>query len=110
MSLCLVFTTTPDAQTAQKIASALVEKQLAACVKQFPGVTATYAWKGKVEVDNECQLLIKTARHVVDEAFACVSEIHPYDVPEWVVINDVTASEEYGSWVAEQTGLNKIME
>lgn len=110
MSLCLVFTTTPDAQTAQKIASALVEKQLAACVKQFPGATATYAWKGKVEVDNECQLLIKTARHVVDEAFACVSEIHPYDVPEWVVINDVTASEEYGNWVAEQTGLNKIME
>tara|TARA_B100002049_G_C15737478_1_gene233055 strand:+ start:135 stop:467 length:333 start_codon:yes stop_codon:yes gene_type:complete len=110
MSLCIAFTTAPDADTAQKIASALVEKQLAACVKQMPGVTATYAWKGKIEVDEECQLLIKTARHIVDDAFVCVSELHPYDVPEWVVINDVSASEDYGKWVAEQTGLNKIVE
>lgn len=110
MSLCIVFTTTPDTQTAQKIAATLVEKNLAACVKQLPEVTSTYAWHGKVEVDKECQLLIKTARHVVDKAFECVTSLHPYDVPEWVVINDVSASRDYGNWLAEQTGVKKIVE
>ncbi|WP_018982358.1 divalent-cation tolerance protein CutA [Salinimonas chungwhensis] len=110
MSLCIVFTTTPDTQTAQKIASALVEKNLAGCVKQFPEVTSTYAWQGNVEIDKECQLLIKTTRHTVDKAFECVSSLHPYDVPEWIVINDVTASQDYGKWLAEQTDMTRIVE
>lgn len=103
MSVSMVFCTVPDTQTAQKIATALVEQRLAACVKQLGTVTSTYRWQGKVEQDNECQLLIKTATDKVSQAYALVVSMHPYDEPEWVEVPQVNGSSSYLAWVLEQT-------
>lgn len=103
MSLRLVLTTTPDAASAQAIATALVEQQLAACVKAIPGAQATYRWEGKVVTDTEHQLLIKTRQPCLAAAQALVTDLHPYEVHEWLVLDAVSASQAYGDWVIEQT-------
>lgn len=98
MTIKLVLCTTPDEKSAQDIATALVKSKLAACVNIIKGIQSVYKWQGKVEVDAECQLLIKTNTQNVLQAFEKVSEIHPYDVPEWLELN-AEASSAYGQWL-----------
>ena len=98
MTIKLVWCTTPDEKSAQDIATALVKSKLAACVNIIKGIQSVYEWQGKVEVDAECQLLIKTNTQNVLQAFEKVSEIHPYDVPEWLELN-AEASSAYGQWL-----------
>ncbi|AEB00051.1 divalent-cation tolerance protein CutA [Alteromonas mediterranea] len=98
MTIKLVLCTTPDEKSAQDIATALVKSKLAACVNIIKGIQSVYEWQGKVEVDAECQLLIKTNTQNVLQAFEKVSEIHPYDVPEWLELN-AEASSAYGQWL-----------
>lgn len=98
MTIKLVLCTTPDEKSAQDIATALVKSKLAACVNIIKGIQSVYEWQGKGEVDAECQLLIKTNTQNVLQAFEKVSEIHPYDVPEWLELN-AEASSAYGQWL-----------
>ena len=98
MTIKLVLCTTPDEKSAQDIATALVKSKLAACVNIIKGIQSVYEWQGKVEVDAECQLLIKTKTQNVLQAFEKGSEIHPYDVPEWLELN-AEASSAYGQWL-----------
>ncbi len=98
MTIKLVLCTTPDEKTAQLIASTLVEEKLAACVNVIKGIESVYEWQGKIETDTECQLLIKTNTQNVLQAFDKVSELHPYDVPEWLELN-AEASSAYGHWL-----------
>jgi len=98
MTIKLVLCTTPDEKSAQDIATALVKSKLAACVNIIKGIQSVYEWQGKVEVDAECQLLIKTNTQNVLQAFEKVSEIHPYDVPKWLELN-AEASRAYGQWL-----------
>ena len=98
MTIKLVLCTTPDEKSAQDIATALVKSKLAACVNIIKGIQSVYEWQGKVEVDAECQLLIKTNTQNVLQAFEKVSEIHPYDVPEWLELH-AEASSAYGQWL-----------
>ena len=60
MTVLLCFCTCPDADTAQRIADALVEERLAACVNSLPGLRSMYRWQGAVERGDEVLLLIKT--------------------------------------------------
>ncbi len=103
MSISLIFTTAPDENTARVIASSLIELRLAACVKLLPAVTSFYRWEGKVENDTECQILIKTSEAAMTNAYAQVCKLHPYDVPEWVVIDGAKASKAYETWVHNET-------
>ncbi|QGX63578.1 divalent-cation tolerance protein CutA [Alteromonas mediterranea] len=98
MTIKLVLCTTPDEKSAQDIATALVKSKLAACVNIIKSIQSVYEWQGKVEVDTECQLLIKTNTQNVLQAFEKVSEMHPYDVPEWLELN-AEASSAYGQWL-----------
>ena len=91
--------TCADREKAQTIASTLVEKRLAACVNIIDNVTSVYLWQDKVETDQECQLVIKTTVDHIQSAWETVKSIHGYDVPEWLVIDQVSGSEEYLSWI-----------
>jgi periplasmic divalent cation tolerance protein len=73
----------PDAQ---KIARTLVEERLAACVNVVPGVVSTYRWNGVVETENELMLVIKTLAERVDALKARLLQLHPYELPEVVVL------------------------
>lgn len=101
--LVLVLCTVPDEATAQNLAKGLVEERLAACVNAIPGLTSVYRWQGKVEIDSEVQLLIKTRRARFDELAAWIEANHPYDVPEIIALAAEQVSDSYLAWAVEQT-------
>ena len=73
----LLFTTCPDAATATRLAHALVEERLAACVTRLDGAHSTYRWHGEISEDHEVQLLIKTTGSRLDAAAADVPPRNP---------------------------------
>lgn len=101
--LVLVLCTVPDAAAAEKLAQGLIDGRLAACVNAIPGLTSYYRWQGKVEVDSEVQLLIKTRRGRFDELATWIEANHPYDVPEIVALAADQVSDTYLAWAVEQT-------
>ena len=89
----------PDAH---RIARALVDERLAACVNIVPGVVSIYRWKGNVEQEPELMLVIKTVGDKVEALRARLLELHPYELPEVVVIPIAGGHKAYLDWIAEQ--------
>jgi periplasmic divalent cation tolerance protein len=87
---------------AERIARALVEERLAACVNIVPGVVSIYRWKGNVEQEPELMLVIKTLVERVDALKARLLELHPYELAEVVVIPIVDGHKPYLDWLADQ--------
>jgi len=89
-------------EESRKIARAMVEKHLAACVNIVThAVESFYMWDGKLESASEYLLVIKTTEERVEELKKEALEMHSYDTPEFVVLPIVTGSEEYLKWVEE---------
>ena len=99
----VILTTFPAEQDAEALAKALVDERLAACVNILPEMRSVYAWQGKTESGAERQLLIKTARSRVDALEARLKQLHPYDVPEFVLIEIAGGSSDYLSWLSDST-------
>lgn len=97
----MVVTTAPDLEVAERIALALVEAGLAACVNLVPGVTSIYRWQGGVERAAEILMLIKTTAAAVSALEAELKRLHPYEVPEFLVINPEAGSAAYLGWLFE---------
>lgn len=95
--LCLC--TCPDAENAAKLAQALVDARLAACVNRLPGVLSTYRWQGEVNTDNEELLLIKTTAMRFETLKARLLELHPYELPELIVLPVERGHAAYLDWV-----------
>ncbi len=95
--------TPPD--DAERIARALVEKKLAACVNVIPAVTSIYRWRGAIEKTSESTLVIKTRDEKVPALIEEIRKIHPYEVPEVVALpasaGDVNPA--YLAWVEAET-------
>ena len=102
MTALLCLTTCPDFDTAQRIADALVEERLAACVNFLPGMHSTYRWKGKVEHAGEVLLLIKTTRVRLPAVQERIVALHPYELPE-VLSVEAGGLPAYLQWIAQQT-------
>ena len=102
MKLILVLTTLGADADAAALARTLVDERLAACVNVLPVMTSIYRWKGRVEQDREQQLLIKTTAGTVAALAARLRELHPYELPEFIVL-DAEASEAYAEWVNDST-------
>jgi periplasmic divalent cation tolerance protein len=100
-SIVIVLTTIGADADAVSIARTLVDERLAACVNVLPAMTSIYRWKGNVEVDREQQLLMKTTADRVVSLEARVRQLHPYDVPEFLVLPASGGSQAYRHWVAE---------
>ena len=99
----IAFTNVPPGR-ADAIARALVEEGLVACVNAYP-VRSTYRWKGKLEVEAETTLMMKVASEGVRRLRDRLREIHPYELPEFVVLAvDVERSlDEYVEWVRSES-------
>jgi len=85
-SALLVLTNLPDHASAEKLAYALVERRLAACVNILAPCTSVYRWKGQVETASEIPLLIKTSSAVCAELQEAIRALHPYELPEIVQV------------------------
>ena len=96
----VVLVTCSTAAEARRIARAVVEAKLAACVNIFPSaVQSIYRWKGKVESARERLLLIKTSRKRLAKLQAAVERMHSYDVPEFIAIPIAAGSAAYLDWL-----------
>ena len=98
--LILILTTMPDDDRAAGLARTLVEERLAACVNVHGPMMSTYRWQGRVEVEAERQLAIKTTRTRRSALEARLRALHPYELPEFVVV-DATGSDAYAGWVRD---------
>jgi periplasmic divalent cation tolerance protein len=97
----IVFITSGDPAEAAKIAHALVEKRLAACVNIVPQVRSIYRWEAKVVEDTtECLMMVKTSRAHFDAMMAEVQRLHTYQVPEIVAVPIIAGAENYLAWLA----------
>ena len=101
--LILILTTMPDDARAEGLAAALVGEKLAACVNVHAPMMSTYRWKGAIERETERQIVIKTTRARLPALEARLKTLHPYELPELVVLG-AEASAAYGRWVIEMSG------
>ncbi len=99
--ICLVFTTCPDRETAERLSAMLVEHRLAACVSAGSSVTSTYPWQGRVERESEIPLTIKTTRARVSALKQELVAHHPYEVPELLVVPVSGGLDEYMQWIRD---------
>ena len=96
----LVLVTCRNTAEATRIARAVVEQRLAACVNILPGaVTSIYRWKGKLGSTREQLLLIKTSRKRLAKLQATVGRLHSYQVPEFIVLPIAAGSRAYLAWL-----------
>ena len=100
--LILILTTMPDDDRAGSIARTLVDERLAACVNVHAPMTSTYRWQGAVQREAERQVVIKTTRERLSDLEARLRTLHPYELPEFVVIA-ASGSDAYLTWVSDQT-------
>lgn len=96
--------TAPDAATARVLARALVERSIAACVNVVPGVASIYRWKGALEEASEVLMVVKTTAARVADVEALLIELHPYDVPELIVLEPAHVEAKYLRWLQSETG------
>jgi periplasmic divalent cation tolerance protein len=98
----IVLTTCGSEDEARKIAHALVERRLAACVNILPKIESVYRWQGKVESAREWLLLIKTSEEKFPAVRDAIRELHSYELPECIALNIEDGSGAYLQWIAEQ--------
>lgn len=102
-SVICVYVTAPDNEVAQKIAHAVIDEGLAACVNVFDGATSFFRWNGQTNVAKESILFMKTNQSRIQELTTRVSEIHPYDCPCVVSWTIDQGWPPFLDWVREQT-------
>jgi periplasmic divalent cation tolerance protein len=95
----VALSTVGTAEDAERIARTLVERRLAACVSVAPGVLSVYRWEGKITTDEERLLVIKTRRERVKDLTAALVAIHPYQVPELLVLPVEEGHAPYLAWI-----------
>ena len=96
--VCLV---TAPAGSGREIAKKIVDKHLCACVNVLPGITSFYFWEGSLCEDEEELLVIKTTKNRLNELFDEIKKVHPYTVPEYLVLPVVSGFGAYLDWVKE---------
>ncbi|MGZ3595887.1 MAG: divalent-cation tolerance protein CutA [Syntrophales bacterium] len=97
-----VVTTTDNKEDAEKIATLLVEKRLAACVQIAGPITSLYRWKGNVEKTQEWQCWVKSKKILYKEIEKAIKSVHPYEVPEIIAIPIVAGSRGYLEWLENE--------
>jgi periplasmic divalent cation tolerance protein len=99
-----VHTTTETLEDAERIADALLEGRLAACVQILGPIRSRYRWRGSVKRAEEWLLLIKTAAARYDALERTVLDLHPYEVPELTATPVTAGSAAYLGWISTETG------
>jgi len=99
----VILSTCPDTGTAERLATALVEESLAACVNVVPGLRSIYRWNDAVRSDEEVLMLIKTTAERLEAARLRLVELHPYEVPEVVALPVADGHHAYLEWVSNST-------
>ena len=103
MDAILIITNLPDSNSAEMLANHLVKERLAACVNILPACTSVYHWQGKVETAQEIPVFIKTTRQRYDDIEKTIKAIHPYELPEIIIVPLAGGLPDYLDWLATET-------
>lgn len=107
MSTLLVLTNLPDRASAERLADALIEKRLAACINILAPCRSVYRWKGAVQHDEEHPMLIKTSSERYASLEAAIRAGHPYELPEIIAVPIERGLAVYLDWVASESTVDK---
>jgi periplasmic divalent cation tolerance protein len=99
----VVLTTLPHDADGAGFARALVDSRLAACVNLLPVMQSVYRWQGAVEQESERQVVIKTSRLRIPALWERLRDLHPYEVPEFIVLPIVDGNPAYLLWIGDST-------
>jgi len=102
----IVLTTLDDLDKAKQLGRKLVEQRLAACVNLVERVHSIYRWQGHVESADEILLIIKTSAERIPALRAAMERLHPYELPEFLILEVSGGSEAYMAWLLEASGKN----
>jgi periplasmic divalent cation tolerance protein len=102
----VVLTTVSTDEEAVTLVKALLERRLIACGTLVPGARSIYRWQGKISDEREVLLLLKTRSARVEPLQAAFKELHPYKVPELLVLSVDTGLEKYLEWINGETSLS----
>jgi len=103
MDAILIITNLPDQASAEALAQRLVQERLAACVNMLPACTSVYHWQGKVETAQEIPVLIKSTRQHYEAIEQTIQAVHPYELPEIIIVPLAGGLPAYLDWVAAET-------
>lgn len=95
----IILCTSPDKESAEKIARQLINDKIAACVNILPGLTSIFPWQGKIETEQEHLLLIKTRKDRYQSVEKSIQTNHPYEIPEIIAIPVENGLAEYMQWI-----------
>ena len=101
--ISFIISTAPTMEVAEQLARQLVEERLIACANLVPGVASFFRWKGAVQSESEVLMLFKTQRARVEEFLDRLRELHPYEVPEALVVPLEAGLDAYSRWVVGET-------
>jgi periplasmic divalent cation tolerance protein len=102
-TMALVLVTAPSLVVAEQLTEALVEERLAACGNIVPGITSIYRWQGAVQKDSEVLIVFKTETGTAPKLMARVEQLHPYEVPEAIMVPIAAGLPSYLAWVVANT-------
>ena len=100
----IALTTVPADFDTAALARQLLEQRLVACLNVLSPMRSTYWWQGAIEVADEQQVVLKTRRDLVPALAAALRSLHPYEVPEFLVLSVTGGGDAYLSWVRRETG------
>lgn len=103
--VCVVLSTAPSLAVAERLVRTLVDEGLVACGNIVPGAVSIYRWRGEVRRDDESMLVLKTTVHAVPRLLERLPALHPYEVPEILVLRVAEGSRSYLTWIAEETAV-----
>ena len=98
-----IIITTPTKDKAEKITDELMNKRLASCVQITSPIESHYWWKGKIEKAEERQCIIKTKSNLYRNVEKEILKIHPYEVPEIIMIPIIDGYKKYLNWIDKET-------
>lgn len=100
--IIVVLTHVPDQNCALRIANALIEAKLAACVNIGSAVQSVYEWEGQVETTTEFSIQIKAKQSAYQDIEKLILAYHPYELPDIIVLNVIGGLEQYLQWVRKE--------
>ena len=106
MEPLLVITNFPDKKGAMALAEALIDQHLAACVNVLSSCTSIYRWQGNIESAEEIPVLIKTHRQHYERVEQLIKIMHPYELPEVIMVPIMGGLPAYLQWIADETFLS----
>lgn len=101
----VILTTVANQDEGATLVRALLDRRLIACGTMLPGARSIYRWEGRIADESETVLLLKTRSGVLHAFEAAFAELHPYKVPELLVLTASSGLEKYVAWINDETSL-----